>query len=91
MCPLEEATTVMKVLGYLRAMEYASVIWSYIKLESVKNRFTKRHIGLRNMIYVDGINFVEKNKAVVRLTINAFCKFSRELFIYEQFRIEVWW
>jgi len=45
-------------------LEYASFIWSpyhlgeIAKLESVQRRFTKRLVGLHNMIYADIINFL---------------------------------
>ena len=53
--------------GYMVTRQYASVIWSpyhlgeIAKLESVQRRFTKRLVGLRNMTYVDRINFLKLN------------------------------
>ena len=53
--------------GYMVTRQYASVIWSpyhigeIAKLESVQRRFTKRLVGLRNMTYVDRINFLQLN------------------------------
>ena len=65
----KDATTLTKAfVTYVRPiLEYASVVWSpyhlgeIAKLESVQRRFTKRLVGLRNMTYVDRINFLKLN------------------------------